>query len=355
MSERPTLCFNGRFLDQKLTGVQRYSRELLERLNSRVEIVRPPGHLSPIQGHLWEQTVLPLRCGNRLLWSPGNTGPLLKGNQLVTIHDASTLDHPEWFSKQFAVWYRTLLPRLARRVRKIITVSQFSKDRLVEKCSIPAEKIVAIPNAIDRRFAPAPPEVQSEFCQQNQLEKPYLLYLGSLEPRKNVSILLEAWRQLDLKDLELVLAGISSHVFRERGFSSLPPGVRLFGGVADDDLPTLLSAARGFVFPSLYEGFGFPPLEAMACGCPVVTSNTTSLPEVCGPAFVPGDTESAGAVLYFDPTNSAELANCLLQMINMEASSRRRSVENGLRWTSRFTWERCAAQTTAVIDELIAP
>jgi hypothetical protein len=122
------IVLNARFLQQELTGVQRYGREMLARLGDGVETVQPVDHVSPVRGHFWEQFVLPSHCHGRLLWSPGNTGPLSVRAQVITIHDAATLDHPEWFSRKFALWYRFLLPRLARRVRRIITVSEFWRN-----------------------------------------------------------------------------------------------------------------------------------------------------------------------------------------------------------------------------------
>jgi glycosyltransferase involved in cell wall biosynthesis len=350
--DSPIICLNGRFLDQEMTGVQRYARGMLASLAPGLQVLRPKVPLSPARGHLWEQLVLPRRCGRSLLWSPGNTGPLTKANQVVTVHDASTLDHPEWFSGKFAVWYRFLLPRLARRVRKIITVSQFSKERLIATCSIPDHKIAVIPNAVDARFQPVSAEAIEDFRRRHRLERPYCLYVGSLEPRKNVSLLLKAWADLAPPDCELILAGTAGHVFREKGFTDLPVRTRLFGRVADDELPTLLSAARVFIFPSLYEGFGFPPLEAMACGCPVICSNSTSLPEIGGPEFDAADPASTGAVLYFNPTDREQLAHQIRRVMEMPPEEARRMSRNGIAWAGRFNWDRCASQTWAALKEL---
>jgi glycosyltransferase involved in cell wall biosynthesis len=345
-------CLNGRFLSQELTGVQRYAHELLARLGHDLQVIRPEAALSPVRGHAWEQFVLPRLCRGKLLWSPGNTGPLMHSNQVVTLHDASTLDHPEWFSGKFARWYRFLLPRLARRVRKVITVSEFSKRELVRLCGIPEAKVVAIHNGISPRFQPATDEETAALRQRHGLERPFFLYLGSLEPRKNVSVLLDAWKKLAPRDSELVLAGAASHVFRERGFAELPPATRLLGRVDDAELPALLSAARCFVFPALYEGFGFPPLEAMACGTPVVTSNATSLPEVCGAPFDPADAASTGAALYFNPTDVTGLAAQLENVMALSPENAQRLSVNGRAQAARFTWESCAEQTAAVLREL---
>ena len=273
-------------------------------------------------------------------------------NQVVTLHDASTLDHPEWFSGNFAKWYRFLLPRLARRVRKVITVSEFSRRELARLCRIPEEKIVAIHNGISPRFVPASEEARAALRRKHGLEKPFVLYLGSLEPRKNVAALLAAWKIVAPREHELVLAGAASRIFRERGFAELPAGTRLLGRVDDPELPTLLSAADWFAFPALYEGFGFPPLEAMACGTPVLCSNATCLPEVCGAPFDPAAAEPRGAALYFDPHRIDELTGQLRRALAMDDATRSRLMEQGRKQAALYTWDHCAAQTLAVLEEL---
>jgi glycosyltransferase involved in cell wall biosynthesis len=342
----PSIVMNGRFLHQELTGVQRYSHELLVRM-PELDVQSPHGPLGSAKGHLWEQLLLPRLCSGRLLWSPGNTGPLTYDNQVVTIHDASTLDHPEWFSGKFAKWYRFLLPRLARRVKKIITVSEFSRRELARLCGVPLEKIVAIHNGVSPRFAPASAEQKAVLAKKHGLEKPFVLYLGSLEPRKNVGALLAAWKNAAPGTHELVIAGAASRIFRERGFADLPPGTRLLGRVDDAELPVLLSAADWFAFPALYEGFGFPPLEAMACGTPVLCSNATSLPEICGPSF-DGKT---GAALYFDPHNLDDLTAQLQHALHLDGEARERLTTQGRAQAALFTWDKCAEQTRAVLRE----
>jgi glycosyltransferase involved in cell wall biosynthesis len=350
----PTVFYNARFQNQELTGVQRYAQGMASRFENRLTLLRPKSGLPPTVGHLWEQTILPVRSNSSLLWSPGNTGPLAKANQVVTIHDASTLDHPEWFSGTFATWYRFLLPRLAARVRKIITVSHYSKERLVAACGVPESKIAVVHNAIDTRFQPASAEAIEAFAGRHGWKRPYCLYLGSLEPRKNLAALLQAWRELAPPDHDLVLGGAPGHVFRDKCMGDLPPNVRLFGRASEIDLPVLLSGASCFIFPSLYEGFGFPPLEAMACGCAVLCSNATSLPEVCGPAFDESNPASKGTLLYFNPHEPNELIAQLGAMLAMSASSRKRLIRNGLEHSRLYDWDRCAAQTWAVIEELMS-
>src|ERR1700730_5192321 len=127
MSNSPEVMVNTRTMSAALTGVQRYTAELCTRLRGKVESISPSIPLQGILGHLWEQVCLPAQVGSRLLWSPGNTGPMLISRQVVTVHDVAVLDHPEWYNSRFAAWYRWLLPRVVRRARRVIAVSEFTK------------------------------------------------------------------------------------------------------------------------------------------------------------------------------------------------------------------------------------
>lgn len=323
---KPEVLINARFFSQLTTGVQRYASELVTALDElagrksadreglSLTLLTPknvgkprPGlrHISRrsvgrLGGNAWTQLELPIHARGRVLWSPTNTGPVFHDRHVVTIHDASILDHPEWFSAHFARWYGFLLPELAKRAARLLTVSEFSRQRLIETLSVEPRKVSVVPCGIDGRFSPSPPEVIERTRKKMGLPHSYVLTLGSLEPRKNTAGLLEAWdlllkRRIVPPQTHLVIAGGRSSLFREIGLSSLPDRVSLTGYVADEDLPPLYSGALAFVYPSFYEGFGLPPLEAMACGVPVVSSNSTSIPEVTGEAAVlvdPRDTES---------------------------------------------------------------
>jgi glycosyltransferase involved in cell wall biosynthesis len=263
---------NGRFQSQRTTGVQRYAREITARIADWVDVVTPQSWSAGVRGHLWEQSVLPRLARGGLLWSPCNTGPLSVARQVVTIHDCAFVDQPDGFSRLFATWYRWLIPRLARRVRRIITVSQFSATRLAEFCGLKAGQIEVIPNGVDPRFRPVDSDAVSDLRRRLALPERYVLSVGTLEPRKNLPRLLAAWDHLppSLRDVGLVLSGAESRQFRAAGIEPLPAGVRLTGYVADADLPVLYAGAAAFVYPSTYEGFGLPVLEAMACGAPVI-------------------------------------------------------------------------------------
>jgi glycosyltransferase involved in cell wall biosynthesis len=332
---------NGRFLFQKITGQQRYAHELVRRFGNRVTVVKPDKAGTGISGHLWEQAVLPFRTGGRLLWSPSATGPLTVERQVATIHDAISLDHPEWFDWKFGAWYRAVLPRLMQRVRRIITVSNYSRDRLLQHTRTPADKFVVTPLGVDPKFHPAGPDVIAAVRRKLGLPEVYLLAVASLEPRKNTARLFKAWElhRTTFKDVGLVVAGGAGKVFRGTGIESVPDGVKLTGYVDDADLPALYSGALAFVFPSLCEGFGLPPLEAMACGTPVVTSDTSSMPEVCGDAAVLVEPQ--------DPDSIADGIRRVVENAALRDDLRRRGLERA----RQFTWERTAEATWHVLEE----
>ncbi len=339
------LTVNGRFLSQRVTGVERYAREVLARCSDRTSVVSPERAMRGARGHLWEQSVLPALIGGDLLWSPCNTGPLVVARQVVTIHDCAFHDQPEGFSRKFAAWYQFLVPKLARRIRRIITISQYSRERLLDYCRVAEEKIVVIPQGVDGRFRPLPADVVAESLSPLQLPQRYVLFVGNLAPRKNLARLLEAWRIVGPRfpETSLVLAGATSQVFRTAGLAALPAGVIAVGYVPDEFLPALYCGAQCFVFPSLYEGFGLPLLEAMACGVPVLTSRVTSLPEVAG-----------DAALLVDPYEVDSLADGLKQLLT-DGALRLTLSRRGLARASSYTWERTAKATWQVLaDEATA-
>jgi glycosyltransferase involved in cell wall biosynthesis len=331
-----------------LTGVQRYSQELCARLNGGIETVMPRRPLHGVAGHLWEQTVLPVRAGKRLLWSPANTGPVTVERQVLTIHDVASLDHPEWFGSKFATWYGWMIPALAKRVRCLITVSEFSKQRLVANTGIKESRVHVIPNGVDERFYPRNIEDIREV--RTRLRIPtnqYVLVLGSIEPRKNLSRLLQAW-ELDVQrlpnDVWLVIAGAegNSHIFASNKLGRIPARVHSTGFVSDQDLPALYSGALAMVYPSIYEGFGLPVLEAMAAGTAAIAGNSTSLPEVAGDAGV-----------LVNPCDVDAIAVAIERIVR-DGVWRERLRKRGIERSRQFTWDRAAASTLRVLESASA-
>jgi glycosyltransferase involved in cell wall biosynthesis len=338
-----SIALNARFYAHKPTGMQRYGIEMASRLADVLDVLRPSGSLRGYSGHLWEQAFLPAASGNRLLWSPNNTGPLAVARQVCTMHDIIPVEHPEWFSAPFAAWYKWLLPKLTRRAQHLIAVSEFTKQRLVERFGIRPEKITVVWNGVDAQFRPRTAAEIDEVRQALGIRTPkYLLSLGSLEPRKNLRRLLAAWGKLEKPDdLSLVVVGAkgSPNVFRDAAIAEISDGVHFTGYARQEHLPALYSGAMALVYPSLYEGFGLPPLEAMACGTPVITSKTTSLPEVTG-----------GAALLIDPLDEDAIAAAMLRLI-ADQPLRERLSAMSIEHASKLTWDKTASQTWKVLEE----
>lgn len=338
------IVVNSRILAGHLTGVQRYLGSILEHWHKTYfSEVTPEYPLHGVKGHFWEQIILPGRVGDHLLWSPSNTGPLRVKRQVVTIHDLASIDHPEFLNWKFAAWYKFLLPQLVNGVDHIIAISEFTKRRLVERLLVPEEKVSVVYNGVDLRF-----HVRSHDEILHAREKVgipdgrYFFALGSLEPRKNLNRLLEAWSRVVSQlpqDVNLVVAGArgKSLVFGDVDFSVLPERVYLTGHVPDEFLPALYSGAMCAPYLSVYEGFGLPPLEAMACGAPVLTGNLTALPEVVGDAGI-----------MVNPFSIDEIAEAIIE-IACNDRLRLDLSQKGKVQSSMFSWKGTAEQTMHVL------
>jgi glycosyltransferase involved in cell wall biosynthesis len=329
-----SIAINGRFLTRRITGVERYAHEISRRLQDPKRFISPEKSLGQIKGHLWEQFVLPSRLhSNEILWSPANTSAWMVSNQVVTIHDASVFDHPEWFKPAFAAWTRLSWKILAKRVKAIITVSEFSRERLNHHLKIPKEKFHVIYNGVGKPF-----ESQSQNCietvkEKYGIKKPYFLFVGTIEPRKNLGMLLKSWEQAKLDTHELILAGGEGSVFAPVEYAAK------IVHVSDEDLPALYSGAAAFINPSLYEGFGLTVLEAMACGTPVVASNTSALPEVFG-----------DAPKLVDPQESNQLTEAMRMIIEDKAFANSLR-EKGFKKAEELSWEKSAAKTQEILQK----
>ncbi len=276
--------------------------------------------------------------------------PLGASASVFTIHDLIFRFYPE-YHLPLNRWYLSLmLPRFMRRADAIIAVSENTRRDVTRLMQIPADKITVIYEGVNPSFRPVRDAAELVRVRERyRLPGRYVLYLGTIEPRKNLVTLLEAYRALLAREKDmpdLVIAGRKGWLYqpvfdrvRELG---LAPRVRFTDWIASDDAPALLSAADVFVFPSLYEGFGLPPLEAMACGTPVICSNASSLPEVVGEAGV-----------LFDPQDPGALAGALARVLADE-SLRAELRERGLAQAARFSWERAARETLAVYRQAAA-
>lgn len=317
------ISINGRFLTQKTTGVQRFAREIVSALDqvlgeaegsgAECDLLCPPGaaelKLKRIQqrwvgrgqGHLWEQLELPRHVRGTLL-NLCNMAPLALRDQWIVVHDAAVFDAPAAYTRAYRSWYRFAHRRLARHRERIITVSAFSADRLSRHLGVEVADIAVIGNAVDHLERVTMDEAIID--RLGLRSRRFLLSVGSQNPNKNIACLLQAFRLIEDPELLLVLAGGSnSSVFGETRADADPRLVRA-GYVTDAELIALFVHSCLFVFPSVYEGFGIPPLEAMRFNCAVAASAIPAVIEACGTAAA-----------YFDPLDPSEMAKTLSSLL----------------------------------------
>ncbi len=288
-----SVFINGRFRAQALTGVQRFAAEIAAALPEATVLEPPAGGRA---GLMWEQRVLPRLAAGGLLLNLGNTAPLVRrGRQAVVIHDAGVFDTPESYSWAFRAWYRSLHWALARNGTRLLTVSEFSRARLAAALRVDAARIGVVPEGGEHILREA---ADLSVLAANGLEPGrYALAVGTRAAHKNLGALAGAARWLGERGMVLALAGArDTAVFA----AADAPAARALGRVPDAALRALYENALCLVFPSRYEGFGIPPLEAMWCGCPVLAARAGAVPEVCGEA-----------ALWFEPSNPPSIVAAL--------------------------------------------
>jgi glycosyltransferase involved in cell wall biosynthesis len=309
---------NGRFLTQNVTGVQRYALEILQSLDEllseahpladgltmellvpRVQVRLPALRAigtrvaGDLTGHAWEQFTLPRHSRGGIL-SLCNTGPLVQRRHIVCIHDANTWTFPSSYSWRFRTFYRTVLPVLARRAALVATVSHSSAKCLADLRVADPERTVVIPNGHEHAHGWAP--VRGSCT--DQIGHNTIVVIGSPAPHKNVRLLLDLSPVLMAHGLQVAVIGqLDARVFGGAGAAQSASVVLQLGRVSDGELTQILQSCLCLAFPSFTEGFGLPPLEAMALGCPVVVSDRASLPEVCGDAALYASPEDPAAWL----------------------------------------------------------
>lgn len=348
------IAIDGRFLTQRTTGVQRFAREIVRALDAagtpgvELELICPPGAerlgLTHIRqtfrglggGQAWEQLQLPWFAAGRPLLCLCCLAPIICRRRAVVVHDAAVFDLPEGFSPLFAAWYRFVLRALAATGARLVTVSEFSRGRLARALHVPPARIDVIGEGTDHVDRIEPDPTLADRLQG----QPYVLAIGSLQANKNIATLEAAMQDPRLARLKLVVAGAGSpRVFRAAPGHGGSPNVEYTGYVTDGQLVGLLQRAVLFVFPSRYEGFGLPPLEAMRVGCPVLVSNAASIPEACGEE----------AATYFDPDDAGQLASAIARLAAADDAERARLVAAGRRRAGQMNWD---VPALAVLDSV---
>jgi glycosyltransferase involved in cell wall biosynthesis len=273
--------------------------------------------------------------------------PLREVPTILTVHDLIFLRLPE-HHKRLNRWYlRWTMPLFCRRADHIIAVSEATRQDILRAYGVPKEKITVIHEAADPRFRPHPADEIERVRSAYGLPPRFLLYVGTIEPRKNLAQLLEAWTPLYLAGEcpPLVIVGkagwLSEPFFAALASSEARDGVLLAGYVPDADLPAIYTAAEAFVWPSLYEGFGLPPLEAMACGTPVVCSDVSSMPEIVD-----------DAAMMFSPSEPQMLRQCL-RRISKDVALREDLRRRGFDRAAQFSWAETAAETAALYERVL--
>lgn len=350
-----TIYINGKYCAQRTTGVQRLAASLVQALDEKLAAMAAPAErwalLCP-QGsalprlqrievhtvgtrrfglHAWEQLVLPLATRGQPLLNLAGPAPLFKRRQACLIADAAVFDRPDAYTRTFAAWYRFLFKQLARRATLLLTISQFSSSRLTRWLAVPNTRLKVVHCGATHIGA-----IEADAGTGSALgltDLPYLLVVASVNPTKNLRRLLEAFRAVERPDIRLVMVGGSNAaVFADDTKSIADERIVRTGPVDDRQLKWLYEHATGFVFPSTYEGFGLPPLEAMACGCPVIASTAASIPEVCG-----------DAALYVDPESPADMAAAMRRVVD-DSALREDLRQRGRQRASLFTWALAGSQ-----------
>jgi glycosyltransferase involved in cell wall biosynthesis len=299
---------------------------------------------------LWEQSAWPIqaaRVGVDLLHSMAFVTPILtRIPTIVTVYDLSFVHFPEKFPTSQRLYLQTQTARSVKQAQRVITISEATRKDLYRHFNVPLEKIDVIFPGVEPHYQQLPQESLNTFRDEKNLHKPFILHVGTLQPRKNIPVLLEALAALKNQDIELILAGgkgwLYDQIFSQIKDLGLADQVRFTGYVRDEELPFWYNAAKVLVFPSVYEGFGMPIIEAMACGTPVIAAHTSSIPEAGGEA-----------ALYFEPHDVEKLTQQLAEIFENDDLLHNMR-QSGFMQSRKFSWERAGSETVRIYADVLA-
>ncbi|GGP25537.1 glycosyltransferase family 4 protein [Silvimonas amylolytica] len=348
---------NGRFLTQTITGVQRYAWELTRALaplakERGIELTilmpdtgRPISVDLPVEviqkgrwgGYFWEQLILPWISRKGLLVNLGNVAPAARTNQIVLVYDAAVWCIPRTYKWHFRTLYKLLIPFVGKRARGVASISHSAAADISRYAGVPLDRITVLHAGAEhiRRT-----QASTTYVREQGLTRPFVLAVGSMSPNKNFDAIIRAFSLIDASGFDLVIAGgVDPLVFAGK-LGSFPDHVRFVGRVTDAELKALYEHAALFVFPSFYEGLGFPPMEAMHCGCPVLLSNIPVLLEVY-----------EGAAAFCDPSNDEDIARQIARLMD-EPETRAVLAQKGAALAQTRSWETAARELLTLIERI---
>ncbi len=356
---------NGRFLLQNQTGVNRFAYQLCRawaNMGKQFTMCCPYGQIKDCydisgldiircgnwKSHIWEQFSLPFWFarikGEKILVNFTGLSPIFVKNKIMTIHDLAFMANPSWYSKSYVFLYKMLTPLCATTSLKVLTVSESSKAEIISRLSLSDRKVRVINNAVAPIFANKG-QTDMNSMSVSPFTDRYILAVSSIDPRKNFFRLLESLEYIQDRGIKLYVIGgqdkIYSTSINKLSKTVKQNRVKWLGRINDAELRQYYMHALCFVYPSLYEGFGIPPLEAMACGTPTVVSDIPSVREVC-----------QNASLYVNPLSSKDIAEKINKLINSR-DLRMRLISAGHQRCCDFSWEKSARVLSCVVDECL--
>jgi len=345
------MIVNARFLTQKMSGVQRFSIQISREIKKQYPdaiFVAPKNIIhhdianelnvkivGVFKGHIWEQTELYRFCKkeNKVLLCLGNTGPIFYLNKIITLHDIAFIRFKDSFSRKFSNFYEFLIPRMLKSSKHIFTVSDFSKNEISEYYRINKDKITVIHNAVNEDF----------FESKQVISQDYILALSNINKQKNFSSLIQAFNELNDPNLKLYIIGSANKNFINTNLELKNDNNRikyLGGNLTDSEIIKYYSNARLFAFTSYYEGFGIPPLEAQACGTPILLSNIPVFKEIY-----------SDSALYCDPFSVEDIKDKIRILID-DKILQKLLIEKGYENTRKYNWKASASKLLSQVKSL---